>query len=285
MSRRINWSKDGTRLLRGHTSGWTAEHTQASMDIFDEEPGIASSYNIGTSVGAPGLGNYIIFNFPSPVTIDRILMILFYRRSYIKIEVSSDTETSANPGITGTWDEVMPATLPNNLGNWYPFNDWSITPIETQWLRLTATSDYFDHYMDVAALHLFGSYTSPQIDLYDTQTTPAKITTDTYFDWIAAPSNEDYNQTKSFHIKNNDTISHTYNVTVSSQIIAGDDFITTNSNFEVSDDAGITRGLTLVTDPVLAGDLSNQIDVYSIISSANNDGSGWHHLKVEVSEV
>lgn len=275
MSLRINWSKDGTRAYNANTG--TANKlplAQATMDKLDAEPWTGSLSDKSETELISG-GEYICFNFPSPVTLDH-LAIMSPVSYATQLEYSLDTDTTEVPGLLGTW-------VAFNAGETHPALDYyehaPVSPVSTSWIRIAATHWYTDNY----AIHLFGAYDNPRFELWDTEAIPAPITDPAFLDFLTAPSDTEYIATRAFTIRNNDTDPHTYTVAVDQQEYSDIPFVT--ESFLVSDDGtGTNQAVSLVTAEVPASGSSVIITIHAHILPGDNPGDGKYYPKVTVTE-
>lgn len=275
MSIRINWSKDGTKVYQANTG--TANKlplAQTTMDKLDSEPWTGSLANKAELELIAG-GEYLCFNFPSLVTIDHLA--IMSPVSYLaQLEYSLDTDTTEVPGLLGTW-------VAFNAGETHPALEYyehaPISPISTQWIRIAAAHWYTDNY----AIHLFGSYDAPRFELWDNEAIPAPITDPSFLDFLSAPSDIEYNATRAFTIRNNDTSPHTYTVTVDQQEYSDIPFVT--ETFLVSDDGtGANKAVSIITAEVPGPGTSAVITVHAQILPSDNPGDGKYYPKVTVTE-
>lgn len=277
MSLRLNWSKDGTKFYRGNPyDGYKSALSATHREILDAEPWSAS-YVDRSVMGPDEQDDYLIWNFPQPVRIDKLGC---WMQAAVggSFQVSDDTDNSAVPGVTGTWTTVktIVSTVPGSSFGFHVMD----TPTYSRWFRWNKGSQWWVH---VWALHLFGEYESPLVQLYDIEATPALITDPTYFDFPAATTNIEYAEEIPFKVHNNDVEDHTYLVTLSPQNYEGVTFI--DDHFTLSVDGGTTKVSGLTTELIIPGGNSQTIVMHADIPSVENPGTGWYYPKITVTTV
>lgn len=272
--RRLQWSLDGTRFYIGNALDGVRNNVSATVQTkLDAEPWSASNVNPNDWAPNDSDFRFVIWNFPHPVTIEKVAH-WSSTSMYRDIQVSSDTGESALPGVTGNWQSIGNYTNTASTYSESPI----LTPISTQWLRWYKTSHWHQYH---AAMHLYGSYDLPLVTLYnDDQPVASEITSSTYFDFGAARSNSDFNETKVFRIRNNDLVPHTYSATIDAQNYS--DVLFVDDHFTLSVDGGNTKLSALSTDPVLPGENSIPITLHADIPIAENPGNGWYYPRVIV---
>lgn len=270
MSKRLFWSVDGTKCygIRPGLNKYT--YTQYQKDVLD-----ATAYDDLSISEVTSFLTYISWNFPAPVTVSKV----GWRNSNpenLTFYVSDDTDASPIPGDTGTWTEVKASTL--TTGNFYDEIDMT-TPTASRWFRVVASNTMN---APMYAMHLFGEYVSPRVELCDIAGT--RITDEAWFEFSTASNSGDYLETKQFKIKNNDTAAHTYTVTIDQTDYNDVPFIT--DRFKLTSASQASPVITYTTPSVTGGGtFSEDITVTATINSADNPANGWYYPKVTVTEA
>lgn len=279
MSVRINWAADGTFFYWGETDESRFTPSQTVKNILDADDSSASTVDLD-SQGILYRGRWFIWNFKQPVTIDKVKYRNTATDGFSAQTLTAQYSTNTTNGIDGTWYNI------GSDGNFRSVNitqTLNVTPTSTQWFRLELsgqTNSYYMYRHYTAALHLFGSYDSSNLELHDTLDTV--ITDDTFLNFSVANSGLPYLESKVFKIKNNTAETHKYDVSVVTSTYAADSLI--SGQFTVDD--GVTSGAaTLQTADVLPGAYSANITVHADIPTVNNPANGLHFPKVVVSEV
>ena len=281
MSKRILWSKDGTQFTATHENHNVYAMTQDYANRWDSDDssnGTANLSNIG-SIGADG--QCVVFNFASPVQIDKFAFRAHSSDSNAADGITAQYSTNTTTGGDGDWISISSSMV---IGKWGYTKEMAVTPTSTQWFRLlfhTGGSQPFRD-MNVSVIHLWGTYDTPQFEMWD-DLEVGILDTEIALSFPVAESYADYDETISFKIKNVDASAHTYNITVLALPYSGDTFVTTY--FKVSETGGDTDVTTLTTASVASGAFSAQIDVGVVLSSINNPKDGNHYLRLLIEEA
>lgn len=291
MSRRILWSRDGTRFLAGEPPSTIAQCSQTYMDAMDVAETLPSNgYELqkGFSGDHTYPITYFIWNFPAPIQIDKITLALYgsyigRNHKYFTTQVSSNTTN----GIDGTWDTVCPQQTCNVLQVPYVFN---CTPTSTRWLRwymtgynLSADYDKIDDWAP-SYINLYGEYDTETYALYDNAGTPELITDwNNFLSLGDAYSHDLFSANKQFKIKNLDSVSHTYEIVSESGRYPFNDSLIL-SYYTISNDGGVTPVTSLTTASVAPGEFSEVIDVNFNLPAINNPSNGKHFMRITVEE-
>jgi hypothetical protein len=129
--------------------------------------------------------------------------------------------------------------------------------------------------------HLFGEYDSPNFEFWDAAET-AELT-DNYQALDTAPNSEAYSDFIAFKIKNTDSATHSYTVTVVALKYGGDSII--SNYFTLSDDDGATKESSLAISNLTASSFSDELRIYADISAANNPADGYHYYYAKIVET
>jgi hypothetical protein len=268
MSKRIYYSKDGTRVYGGITpiANWI-------MRQWDSEPYSRSGTYAPNQIGG---NNYIVFQFPAATTIDRI----YWR--YAKtlnadmwLQVSSNT----TDGSDGTWTSVY---YNNGAGIGSNVHIDVTTPTSSKWFRLRYYNWIYVMENKLYAFHLYGSYDTPRFTNWETDEV-TEITDNTWLDFSEAPNHLVFSETKSFKVRNDTAETQDYTITATMQDYAGS--TTIDNCFFISEDDGDTPVKTFTMAGILPGAFTPTIYAHMDISLANNPGVAAHYPRIQIEEV
>lgn len=272
MSRRIFYSKDGTRCYSGTYEHTSAELSEGAKQVYDAEPYTRSGYYLQNA----GVANpdFLIFNFPQPVQIDKVMWIYQYGYTfnmYVCIDGSTTDGTDGNWVWVGNITSVANSPVYSN-----------VTPMSTRWFRVVA-NDY-NHFTNIGyAWHLYGKYDAPRFTLWESDES-AEILDNAWLDFPEAPNHLDYSETKSFVISNDDDISHDYRVTATHQDYSADATIV--NYFFISEDDGLTKVKTFDILGVAPGTFSSIIYAHmDMLKLTENPGIGAHYPRIQIEEI
>ena len=152
MSKRINWSIDGTLVYKVETFQYLRYDTTE-----DERLTLDGDIDSSNSMGTPYNG--IAFNFPESIQIDKIGLRLTGIGQNFRVEISN---TSTN-GTNGTWSEVLALT---NVATPYVYEEFILTNPSTVWLRVVTDYNPAEYMQDFLCCHLFGKYVIPTFEVW-----------------------------------------------------------------------------------------------------------------------
>lgn len=273
MSRRIYYSKDGTRLYAGDHDQRVAQLSSGSVAIMDSEPYTRSYTDLD---GVLSNTHFLIWQFGQPVTIDR-LMWIYSGSDTTPFTIQLCTDDSTTDGVDGNWIDVGTITPVA-----YQPITANITPISTKWLRVRENW-WLSHLGGRNyAWHLFGSYDAPRYTLWESDES-LEIVADTWLDFPDAPNHIDYSETKSFKIRNDLGIARSYQITAMAQDYSGS--ATIDSHFFISEDDGVTKVKTINFTNISAGGFSPTIYAHMDMLKNENPGVAAHYPRISIEEL
>lgn len=264
MSRRINYSEDGTIFYYSWNHGVTrGTYSLSDMQKVDDSIGYESDYITEAGYNTPP---HYYFDFGAECTIDKIGLLFNYTGT-AALYVSSDT----TDGEDGNWTTAMASKA--HTGGAVNINYLTPeTPTAGTWARLELDGGV-PSYSRLYSLHLFGSYTTPNFELWN-GTGTSEITTENPLAFPDAFNDTLYDEDLTFTIKNTDSVTHSYSIEVLPATTAADSFVTTY----------FSPTPTTVTD-LTAGSTSSAITINGNVAAINNPADGKHYIKVKVTET
>lgn len=275
MGKRIHWSFDGTQAYAVNTvSGVGTRHTLTAVqrNQLNDLPQAGYGYNIGALSDPYGAqANALIFNFPSPVEIDKF-GIFEVSPEIFTVEVSNNSTN----GLDGAWTVVGSAVA--NAASAY--SEHAVSIQSASWLRLTTTVGTW--WGSCSCLLLFGEYTTPRYEFWEDDNS-AELVDNYPLLMPIAPNHEDYHGVLGFKLKNTHSEAHNYSLIIKAVNYAGDATIT--NYFTLSKDGGQNKAASIAISNVAAGSFSEVIEVYGDVPQANNPADGYHYFVIEVIET
>lgn len=155
-----------------------------------------------------------------------------------------------------------------------------MSPIQNcRWLKDTHNSNY--NYYN-RAIHIFGEYQAPLYELWKVDES-LELTDEYPLVMPDAPNDTDYSQRIQFKLKNIDTSSHSYSLSIVAARYIGDSLIT--NYYKLSTDGGATKLTTVTITDLAAGAFSGAIDIWGNVIKANNPADGLHYFGIEVTQT
>lgn len=278
MSIRINWSKDGTKAYTIQTNNSISELNSTNKDLLDGDPAWT-----GGEVGA-GWGNEgtrLAFNFPQPITIDKIQLMHTCDGGNTHV---MDVSSNSTNGVDGSWVTVESGSIGSGL---YVQTFNITTPTEARWFRIRVYGGSAGSYFRWQRWCMFGEYSNPYIEYWDA--TESALITDNYEVFDTATKESDYTFFKSFKIKNvhPDLQTHSYSLLIDPLWYGGDSFIT--NYWSLSDKGAATvpgdKVTTLALTDIPYNGFSAEIRVYGDFTIAQNPANGYHYWYVRTTET
>lgn len=265
MAKRIHYYFDGTKVYRQHKdTGVKEEISTTNKQILDGDTYSSSSYS-----GLYGSDDYqLLMNFPDTIQI-----------SAIKFKASGTTafdvwvSTDSTDGWNGTWTQV----LDSNYTPAYAYQIFNPTVLNAKWLRV-----YPPNVGYIFCLHLFGEYQSPRFEFWNSAGS-AELSAEYPLAMANAPNLQDYAGNAQFKLKNTDSSTHSYSLSILAVKYGGDAVIA--DHYKLSTDGGTTKLGTVTVTALAAGALSGVIDVYGDVVKAHNPADGYHYFVIDVTET
>lgn len=267
---RIHYSFDGTQVWYLNDTTHTKVLAGADFGSYGRAVYCIDG-DLSQSQAVPNTSNAWLFNFPNVLTISKISI---KANSSFTATVYKSTDTT--DGTDGTWTEIASEALTA-----YNYQDITFTPTDTQWIKILTvgvTSACF-------AIHIFGDYQSPLFELWDNGES-AKFSADYPLALANAPNNVDYHGHLQFKLKNTDTGTHSYSLTIkamrwnTNSPYYADSVI--SSYYTLSVDGGSTKVTTVTITGLGADSFSGTIDLYGDVVKANNPIDGKHYFAVDI---
>ncbi len=284
MSTRIRWAE--TCLLKpenqegtgfDYIEGYALTSKKLLDGIASEESPVSGAVNELTYTG-----RWMVLFLDQTYQIEKIL---FKAERYGGLGSASawtmQYSIDSNDGLDGTWTNIpnytngIIADSTTGLNNLLTFP----APFNARFIRVKASSLRFE----VQRLHLFGKSVDATFQLRTSDDT-AELTAE-YLEFdVPAYSNANYTATKSFRIKNNDSVAHSYNVEIGTLRAAGDSLISTAGYTTISADGGAQQESQVTTGSIAAG-ASSLITIHTNIPEPVLTGDGWHYMTLKVGQV
>lgn len=285
MSTRIYYSKDGTIMrLRNNANAQLSIVGQTDKDDLDSDPLFNGTNNyLGEGIYQTNYADFwFIFNFSSPVTIDKIAVCSPMTIQDMTFQVCSDSTDGYNDG---SWVQVgyKGTQAASNIAIEHAMD----TPTEATWFRayLNSTSVY-GSWGGYRKFFLFGDYTNDNFQFWNIGET-AELAGDYPLTLPDAPNNVPYAEFVPFKIKNSDLATHSYTVSVESLNIKGDSIV--SNYFRLSDDPvgdlSWNKTTTVTITDLPAGGFSDEIRLYADLTTGQNPADGYHYYNVKVTET
>jgi hypothetical protein len=243
-----------------HTGYIVGEYESMYRYIADGDTLVSNSVPGGANQG-------YLMNFPNTIKIEKIKLNCNYTIAMI-LYISNDS----TDGFDGNWTTVNSSSTTANV-----YGTFNCSPVnDTKWLKI-----YFDTPGNVylRCLHIFGTYQSPLFEFWD-DSESARFTADYPLSLADAPNDADYAGTLNFKLKNTDSGTHSYSLTIVPVKYNADAIIT--DHFTLSVDGGSTKLLTVTVSSLGAGNFSGSIGVYGDVTKAHNPANGNHYFAVHV---
>lgn len=262
MSKRIRYSIDGTLIYRV----WIGSNSRNTYSLAEE----AELDGGWLENGVSSHGTSTAWNFPAPVTIDRIGW-----KSPGATSIDFEVSSNSNDGIDGDWTAVSAQANYTDI-NFVTHFDID-TPTEGTWFRVTHSGVNW-----IRSYFLYGEYTSnPRFEFWN-DTESAEIL-DNYVALLDAPNGTAYSDTYDFKIKNTDAATHSYDITIIAMNSFGDTFVT--NNYRMSTDGGSTKLVTVSVTDLAPGAFSGILTLCADSLPAANPGDGYHYFTIKVTET
>lgn len=275
-NQRINYSQDGTIVyILPWDSGMVPNGTVGSTDltILEKIPNLSAT--TGLALGG------MVFNFPGVIQLTSIALMHNAPSDKLPGQTIWVSSNSTN-GYDGTWTVALPDT-----GVYQPWTltEFSITPTNCTWMRIYKNDLHYNYpYTRFCSLHLFGEYQgSDERFQFWNAAGNAQLTGHYPLDFPQSTMLSDYNEVKSFTIKNITDSAHTYAISITSLTAAADSLI--SNYWRLSLDGGTTKAPSITTPSVAAGAISGPITVCANFLKTQNPGDGYHYWYISVAEV
>lgn len=266
---RIHWSTDGT-LAYFWLSQLMSRTALSAADkqIIDSQP--YQETNAG--VWADG----IILGFPKNIKIEFIRVCHTGGTSNFAKDVWVSTDSTN--GLDGTWTQIVT----NVSYTAYQYTELTASSvINCRWLRIKhhampAENTY------ARSVHIFGEYQSPRFEFWDAAGS-AELTAEYPLSLDDAENGSTYTDYVAFKLKNTDSASHDYSLSVVPLKYGGDSIV---SNYiKLSTDSGSNKSTTVTISGLAAGNLSGEIRLYGDLTAVQNPGDGLHQFAVDCTET
>lgn len=289
MASRHRYSKDGTLLhwCDGTPNSIVSTFSQADIEDLDgteESPGWAKEtyFQKYYLLQLPGIFKIEKLGYTTKATFSTT-------NAPIDIYVSGDSVTGSR--TDGTWTRLVYHATGGGVSGthreaYLGVADWLIAEgtIDVKWISIMMSCGGGSR-VQLQNISLFGAYTNPpKFEFWDATDTVNFTATGgaapAYpLSMPNAPNNVDYIQTKTFHLKNTDSVQHSYSISITP--IENDTMV--NNYFNVSVDGG-TPAKTVTYENLQSG-ATVPITIHANIPSVNNTGNGKHYYSVNVTEI
>jgi hypothetical protein len=266
MATRLRWSYGGKAwpldmsiMLRG------TEFTASNRKLLDGDPYDSNKLNTGTYGG-------IIVQLPQIANITQIIT-KRDESSTGAIQVSNDS----TDGIDGTWTTVVTSgTITANV--WHTLT-FSSSP-DCRWIQDKHNSGLGSQ--NTFGLWIYGVYKAPLYEFWDVGES-ARFTSEYPLSLAEALNSSDYSEKLQFKLKNTDSSTHDYSLSIIKAKYSTDSFVT--NKIRLSVDGGSTKLTTVTVSSLGAGLFSGAIDIWCDVLIADNPADGYHYYSVEVTQT
>jgi hypothetical protein len=261
---RIRWAFDGTIAYwyNSVTHVITGTYTSVNRYILDGDQYSSSVVGSSDTQGA------FLANFPCEVQIEKVIYKTNATRT-CSFKISNDS----TDGFDGSWTTVNSDTTVAYSYQTFIFS----SIVSARWLKCTVDTGSYG--FNMYCMHIFGMYQSPLFEFWN-NAADAEFTADYPLSLANAPNDADYAGSLNFKIKNTDSSTHSYSLSIIEVKYNADAIIT--NYFKLSTDGGSTKLTTVTVSSLGAGNFSGSIGIYGDVTKANNPANGNHYFAVHV---
>jgi hypothetical protein len=261
---RIRWAFDGTLF-----------YTYTPADSIKNLVGASAYYildgdiyvNPGVDVTAWYTSH--LWNFPCSIKLEKIMYRISATPNAQGVWTVSNDSTD---GFDGSWTTVNSDSMVGGTNQVFVFDP----VVDARWLKGTY---WYQFGRILSFMHIFGQYQSPLFEFWN-NAADAELTADYPLSLANAPNDSDYAGSLNFKIKNTDSSTHSYSLTIVPVKYNADAIIT--DHFTLSTDGGSTKLSTVTVSSLGAGNFSGSIGIYGDVTKTHNPANGLHYFAVHV---